>query len=1096
MHRSGTSAVARLLSLLGLGLPQTPVGPRPSNELGHFGESERIRSLHDELLASAGSDWDDVLPFPAAWLSSFAADEYRARMVATLGHEYPESTQFVLKDPRICRLIPFWLGVLEEFGAQPAFVLPLRNPLEVAASLARRNEFSDSKSLLLWLRHVLDAERDTRGQSRVFVSYADVLRDPRSAAAAISEAIGLDSRGAETPAEPERFLPADQRHHDFSFDELTARKEVVEWVKEAYALLLAACDSDGPPDPDRLDELTAALADADLAYGPVLAESRREAEDLHTRLQSERGRLDAERERHVEATRKLQAEMTELQAELTSRDASLSMTTAQLKEREGELRSLQSEHASLEETVRELRASLEEAVRELRDRTLTRRVRRAWSRARAGLTRGRRSLGQLGSWMLNPTSVGRPRNVWELVVLRRSGAFDRAFYLRRNPDVAAAGMDPLMHYIEHGARAGLDPSPSFSTAAYLAEHPELTGSGVNPLYHFCRSTDRKQPVRHDGHRSAAPAATANQRARAAEAAQRPYAMFGDYLAYATVFPRIEPPLTEPDRRVLGAMDSRRRQLVTEYARRSEDRLVSVIMPTYNRLGVLEAAIDSVRAQRYAAWELIVVDDASTDGSAAYVEGLDDDRIRLVTLGRNRGVAAARNAGLEAARGELIAYLDSDNTWHPDYLLVMAGVLSDDPGADVAYCAQEIWRATPTDGRGGELEAVRFGPFNRALLENRNYIDINAVVHTEGIVNRKGGFDEALPRLVDWELLLRYTVDQGAVGIPCVLSRYEVGNATGQLTDTPDWSDVLEQLLGIVQTPQLDVRLPEVEDVAASVKPRPLHKPITRTSYERGIAIVIPSFEAEEYLRACVESAFAYTDGDFRVIIVDNGSGAAVQAYLDSLEAEGSVEVIRNGSNLGFSQAANRGIEAAGNERDIVLLNNDALVTPGWIRGMWDVFDHVDDVGLVVPRQTLFPGTPTTSVHVPYSRADREVDVSLSAHHANVLNPFLDSNRGYVELRFATFFCVYLPTGTLEAVGPLNVEHGPHYRSDRLYCDMVREFAKRRIVYTPHAKLYHFLQRSTRELQETEPSLYKDMFVRNDWRAVGAGKEGFRAKAQT
>ena len=195
-----------------------------------------------------------------------------------------------------------------------------------------------------------------------------------------------------------------------------------------------------------------------------------------------------------------------------------------------------------------------------------------------------------------------------------------------------------------------------------------------------------------------------------------------------------------------------------------------------------------------------------------------------------------------------------------------------------------------------------------------------------------------------------------------------------------------------------------------------------------------------------------------------------------------------------AEAVNRGIEAAG-DRDIVLLNNDALATPGWVPGMWEVFDHIDDVGLVVPRQTLFPGTPTTDVHVPYSRADREVDVSLSAHHANVLDPMLDPARGYVELRFGTFFCAYIPSETVEAVGLLNVEHGPHYRSDRLYCDMVREFAKRRIVYTPHSKLYHFLQRSTRDLQSAQPAAFEDMFVRNDWEAVTVTTQANRAPAR-
>ena len=71
---------------------------------------------------------------------------------------------------------------------------------------------------------------------------------------------------------------------------------------------------------------------------------------------------------------------------------------------------------------------------------------------------------------------------------------------------------------------------------------------------------------------------------------------------------------------------------------------------------------------------------------------------------------------------------------------------------------------------------------------------------------------------------------------------------------------------------------------------------------------------------------------------------------------------------------------------------------------------------------------------------------------------------------------------------LNAEYGPHYRSDRLYCDMVREFAKRKIVYTPHAKLYHFLQRSTRVLQRSEPSMFKKMFVRNDWKAVAGARD--------
>ena len=1063
MHRSGTSAVARLLSVFGLELPRTALGPRPSNELGHWGESDVLRALNDELLAAAGSAWDDVSIFPSSWVRSTQARELRGRVVEALADEYPGTGSFVFKDPRVCRIIPFWLGVLDDFGVSSSFVLPIRNPLEVAASLAARNGFPDDKGLLLWLRHVLDAEGDTRGFPRALVTYDALMRDRRGTAEAIVEALGLErSVACEASAdELARLLPESQQHHAFAPDQLLASEEVMGWVKDAYSLLAAAADAAETPDTTQLDELRAALDEADLAYSPLLAAARHEARDLSEQLAAERARLET-------AIESREAEVADARRE---RDA------------------LRVEAAALRRDSRLQR----EVIADLRSRPAV----RAWRAIRGRAARGRRTVGQLGSWVLRPGGDASPRTVWEYAALRTSGLFDFDFYLRRNPDVAASGMDPLMHYLEHGARAGLDPSRTFSTSAYFAQRPGLVGTGVNPLYDYWRRAGgsgrdrargalahalRHRPPQHGHGRTNGPPVADG------DAGDRPYTMLGDYLAYATVEPLIETPFAEADRRVIGAMDSRRRQLAAEYAARSKGPLVSVIMPTYDRLPTLRNAIASVQAQTYGSWELIVIDDGSEDGTSEYVAGIGDERVRLVTRPTNRGVSAARNAGLAQVRGELIAYLDSDNGWHPDFLTIMAGYLADRPESDVAYCAQEVWDGTDAGPAGRELEAIRFGPFNRALLENRNYIDLNALVHTAAILERSGPFDESLPRLVDWELLLRYTVEKPALAVPCVLSRYERGGAPGQLSDTADWWDVFDRMLEIVRTPRLDLLIPRGETRAASWGAHPLHRLVGRTDYRRAVAIVIPSFEAEEYLRACIESVLAFTDGDFRLIVVDNGSGAGVRRYLRSLAERDVAEIIQNDENLGFTEAANRGIEAAGSDRDVILLNNDALATPGWIPGMWEVFDHLDDVGLVVPRQTLFPGTATTGIHVPYSRPDREVDVSLSAHHANVADPLLDERRGYIELRFGTFFCAYIPRETLDAVGSLNVEHGPHYRSDRVYCDMIREFAGRRIVYTPHSKLYHFLQRSTRELQTAEPAVFEDMFVRNDWQSVATRGE--------
>lgn len=176
MHRSGTSALTRTLSLRGATLPRRLLRPAPDNEAG-FWEPREIVAIHDELLASAGSSWDDFSEFPQHWFASASAGSFKTRLVATLWEEFGPAPLFIVKDPRICRIVPLWLSVLDELGAAPLFVIPIRNPFEVAASLKQRNGFPETTSLLLWLRHFLAAERDTRGFRRSFVAYEHLLSD-------------------------------------------------------------------------------------------------------------------------------------------------------------------------------------------------------------------------------------------------------------------------------------------------------------------------------------------------------------------------------------------------------------------------------------------------------------------------------------------------------------------------------------------------------------------------------------------------------------------------------------------------------------------------------------------------------------------------------------------------------------------------------------------------------------------------------------------------------------------------------------------------------------------------------------------------------
>src|SRR5687767_2432337 len=150
MHRSGTSATAGVLGLLGGALPKVLMPPTPgSNDVGFF-EPSRIVEIHDELLAIAGSSWHDTSPLPEAWFRSPAARAFSQRLKTTYLEEYGDAPLTVLKDPRVCRLLPVWREILASLNVTPMFVMPFRHPVEVAMSLARRDGFSSQKSHILW----------------------------------------------------------------------------------------------------------------------------------------------------------------------------------------------------------------------------------------------------------------------------------------------------------------------------------------------------------------------------------------------------------------------------------------------------------------------------------------------------------------------------------------------------------------------------------------------------------------------------------------------------------------------------------------------------------------------------------------------------------------------------------------------------------------------------------------------------------------------------------------------------------------------------------------------------------------------------------
>jgi len=183
--------------------------------------------------------------------------------------------------------------------------------------------------------------------------------------------------------------------------------------------------------------------------------------------------------------------------------------------------------------------------------------------------------------------------------------------------------------------------------------------------------------------------------------------------------------------------------------------VSVIIPTFDRAHCLRAAIESVLAQRYRDFELIVVDDGSSDATPQLLAAIEDKRLRVVRHDRNRGAAAARNTGIRAAQGELIAFLDSDDVWFPEKLSVQAPALDAAPaGWDVSCTGHELRLLDH-----GVTRTVRLKPlanWREALAEGCILSPGSTQLTRREVFDRVGLLDEGLPRFEDWDWLFRYS----------------------------------------------------------------------------------------------------------------------------------------------------------------------------------------------------------------------------------------------------------------------------------------------------------------------------------------------------
>ena len=308
MHRSGTSAITGVLSILGCTLPKTLMPAAADNQRG-FWESTVIQALNDKILSSLGQAWYNWKAVDSSWYASQDAVRFREKAQTTLENEYANNSLLVLKDPRICLLLPFWIETVRSFGAEPIVIIPIRNPLEIAMSLEIRNKIHPSVGHLIWLRHVLDAEAASRGLKRSYLRYDELISNPKHVIGRLIKDIGFTFPRSliEKSQEINSFLTNQLNHHLSKDILLLNNLSFAEWIRSSFEIFnrwTLGKVFDG--DIETLNRINVAFNAATLAFNPVI----------------------------IEMTQKLNAALSERDVALSERDVALSERDVALSERD------------------------------------------------------------------------------------------------------------------------------------------------------------------------------------------------------------------------------------------------------------------------------------------------------------------------------------------------------------------------------------------------------------------------------------------------------------------------------------------------------------------------------------------------------------------------------------------------------------------------------------------------------------------------------------------------------------------------------------------------------------------------------------------
>lgn len=750
MHRSGTSALAGALGLCGawLGESRELTDANVENPKG-FWERRDLRAICDSLLHAAGADWWKVAAFEedAIPYSTVAA---QGRAFGRIVAELETHGTWVIKEPRLCLLF----RILRPFLLEPVCIHVCRNPLDVAQSLRARNGFGIAEGLALWEAYNLKALQASAGLPRLIVPYEKLVSQPEEALSILLRelsSIGVTELTMPTTRELRKFITPSLRHQE------AAPSEAIEFLLPSQ------------------QELWSGLQSGEALHskfpGNLSIVARQYLRDLESRkgsidqLMAKAKTSDAEAKKSASALRDHQARVGELEAEVEAKKAQTGALEASLTDRDSELRR---ERARADGYRVKLEAS-DTSLRNLKEAAdyRSKELKKLAAQAKAAELR----IGELEAQL----SAVYSSNSWKLTGPLRAASIlaKRAFrYLR--------AAFRLLSWIATGrfrkAADALLPRYRRSVPSRIRMLvPEIVRQAVKNRLggeHASRPLSRQnqgKEGREDANKEAEPQGRSDSAWRSTVRRSR----FGQELGRI-----VDRDSSARFADALRKSEDQLTQMVLRVHSLTDRPLVSVIMPTHNRAAIIGSTIATVLEQEYTNWELLICDDDSTDDTERVIAKFYDSRIRYLKLPK-RGAAAARNAGLQNARGEIIAYLDSDNFWHPGFLSAIVLGLLENSGRSSIY-ADFIDFHIDKYGRRGRT-SFRQSPFDHERLLDKPYIDLNSFAHRRELYECFGGFNEQLKRRQDYDLILKYTWLRDPIHVPCLTTLYQRNDSLTQIT---------------------------------------------------------------------------------------------------------------------------------------------------------------------------------------------------------------------------------------------------------------------------------------------------------------------------